>query len=570
MNKYQIRKFFGLFVLYGLLFLGIFMVQFRNESSISKKFGDIKLHLSETLTKENETLLKNNFQVSTRGITLFSNDINPVKLTYVNGNVSTLKIVNWTQDSDSSFTIDFSEDTHLSFSSSTSDHEILSISAKLPNNAHRITISYKLGGAYTVTDYKASYALINSQKNDYILKAQNITANTISLTNPMNIAMFGDFIKSETFSFDDILDYPQATDKAREASIEKLRTTILATYPVQKDTITSEIAIAAWIAEKSRQGDYQEAIDTVPQTFKDSSTRTYLTTTYFNTLQEMNKSLDMQIENISFSMQNSISKKSLDVFELDSFPDFLLTKTTASINKILAVPSNMGNFAPTVSQAAGILHVYNELKTKKPESIALLENVLQLCVEKIESNCIPTNTLLTIVENDEKVNTLITLKAGYELLRLGQIKQQTRLIAAGNLLINSVLTTSINPSMRTLGEEYKILCASTNPYYPHIQVLKETDTDIIWAWTCAQKLTYNDETNDIHTIDCTFPKGTSHYMIMHGIKQFSSIEIYGLKYRTDPRFEWYNSSGYAVDTEKDILFLKFRQKADTEKVRLFY
>ena len=59
-------------------------------------------------------------------------------------------------------------------------------------------------------------------------------------------------------------------------------------------------------------------------------------------------------------------------------------------------------------------------------------------------------------------------------------------------------------------------------------------------------------------------------MILSGIEQFSSIEIYGLQYRTDPRFETYNSSGYVYNAQTKTLFLKFRHKSPVETVRLFY
>jgi len=68
MNKYQIRKFLGLIVLYSLIILGIFAVQFRNESSINRTFGKTKLHLAEVTTDENKSILKNSFQVNTSGI----------------------------------------------------------------------------------------------------------------------------------------------------------------------------------------------------------------------------------------------------------------------------------------------------------------------------------------------------------------------------------------------------------------------------------------------------------------------------------------------------------------------
>jgi len=59
-------------------------------------------------------------------------------------------------------------------------------------------------------------------------------------------------------------------------------------------------------------------------------------------------------------------------------------------------------------------------------------------------------------------------------------------------------------------------------------------------------------------------------MILNGIEQFSSIEIYGLQFRTDPRFETYNSSGYVYNAQTKTLFLKFRHKSPVETVRLFY
>jgi hypothetical protein len=59
-------------------------------------------------------------------------------------------------------------------------------------------------------------------------------------------------------------------------------------------------------------------------------------------------------------------------------------------------------------------------------------------------------------------------------------------------------------------------------------------------------------------------------MILNNIEPFKSIEIYGMKFRTDPRFETYNSSGYIYNARTKTLFLKYRHKAETEIVKLIY
>ncbi|HZK19963.1 MAG TPA: hypothetical protein VFC68_04485 [Treponemataceae bacterium] len=571
MSKYQIRTFLGLVFLYSIIILGIFAFQFRNETSITNVFGNVKLRLATTRNNEDEPALKNNFQVSTAGITLFCNDSHPVKLTLTDGTVVDLKVRDWKKMSDTRFTIEFTEHTNLHFTTFDTKAAVFSVSAELPKNARRMTIPYKSVGAYTVTDYKTTQALFNSHSSKYVLNAQNIATQTFSLTASNNLASYGEYVESKTFNFNTIVDYELAKSTKLDTSITTIKSQIIAHYPVQKNSITSETTIAAWVAEKAARGNYSQGIKEVPSWFTDGSNRTYITTPYFNSLKEMNKTLNMMLENISFSMINSLSKQTLEIFEIHNFSDLLKTKSDASCKTVLGIPSKVENFSPTISQATGILHVYNEIRDTKPSAAAQLESVLNLCVKKIEAACVANDQTVTIIENKEPVKTLLAVKTGYELKRFGIATSQNTLVAAGTLIINSALVKNQILDMRTLGELYKILCSKTNNLYPHMQILSNNNTSPVWAWTCAQKLTYSEDTNtDTITINCTFPQGESHYVIINGIKPFTEIEIYGIAFRSDPRFEWYNSSGYAYDEKTNTLFLKYRQKSATETVTLLY
>ena len=81
MIKHPFRRFLGLAVLYIVIILGIFLLQFRSESSFSNTFGDLRLQLAETQTEQQEKLLKNRFQISYNGLVFTGDDTNPVHVT---------------------------------------------------------------------------------------------------------------------------------------------------------------------------------------------------------------------------------------------------------------------------------------------------------------------------------------------------------------------------------------------------------------------------------------------------------------------------------------------------------
>ena len=58
-------------------------------------------------------------------------------------------------------------------------------------------------------------------------------------------------------------------------------------------------------------------------------------------------------------------------------------------------------------------------------------------------------------------------------------------------------------------------------------------------------------------------------MIIRGIRPFYRIQIHEIDFRTDPRFEMYNSSGYVYDERTRTLLLKMKHKKDDEDIVFF-
>ena len=87
---------------------------------------------------------------------------------------------------------------------------------------------------------------------------------------------------------------------------------------------------------------------------------------------------------------------------------------------------------------------------------------------------------------------------------------------------------------------------------------------------CAKDITYTQAAETGLTLSVDFPEGQIHHVIFKGIPKFNTIYIYNMAYRTDPRFETYNSSGYVYKEEGYTLLLKSKQKQEVETVQMTY
>lgn len=66
------------------------------------------------------------------------------------------------------------------------------------------------------------------------------------------------------------------------------------------------------------------------------------------------------------------------------------------------------------------------------------------------------------------------------------------------------------------------------------------------------------------------PQSYTHYLIINGIQEFKTIYIYDMAFRSDWRFETYNSSGYVYQKNTKTLLLKSRHRSQSETIRFIY
>ncbi len=572
-NPHPFRKAFGLVILYSIIIIGLFVLQFKNESVISRNAGLLSFSLAQTQDEFGATHLKNSVQINFKGISFYADEIHPAKLnTFGKADLTPLTFISYKQITPLSYEFNFSDDVSLIFSiSDTTSSASLSISARLPENTESVSLNYQPSSGFSVTEKTRSRIMLNSKNLAYTFTTSKITDDEIFLSSKTSQALYAIYDPTVLFTFASLDQNMVITQKSTfDSNIKMFRdnTISIIENAIQNSQNISENSIIAYVAELASRGNFAKAVETVPESFKKGNKRTYRSSPYFNTLESMYPSLTMYNTNMAELISNSVSTKSINVFTMSNLANYLNTlPVSEDIKSLLAIPdSYLIENKVTLAQAIGILSTYIRLEELHSPLAERLHQAAESCLPIIESNCSLSDSALILVDKDSPVSNALSLEAGMALINWGNFNNSEPHRIAGYALVNSIIA-GISFDHAFVGEAYPILV--NNPNYPHYAVIHRTDTKTIWAWTCATTFSYTTQ-NNVATMSVKFNKGDSHYITLCGVDPFSEIEIYGLSFHSDPRFETYNSSGFIYREANKTLFLKSRQKSETEVIRLTY
>ncbi len=568
MEKHLFRNFFGLIVLYIIIIFGIFAIQFRKELSIFENFQSLNLRLSSHSAQEEADVpaLSNSFRVSGNGLEIYASESNPIILQNEQGQFP-LVLQNWEELDDDSFSLHFSNDVSLTFHSA----EVgFSINSKTPSITDSLIIPFEAESVYNITDVQRNRIIVKSRDEAFSLMADDVTTHSFTLTSAANaIAQISAFQETQAFTFNSVVGMENATEETLNTIQTQARNHLVRSFETSQGDTTNEKFVAAYVAELALQGRYGEALANVPQAFISGNNRTYFTAPYFNTLVNMNQTLLMENENILFSMQYSLERSLLDVYELDNFPTFLLQQNANVTNAILSLPASLEIFAPTTQQATGIIAAYVALAKNSPTAAMQLEGVLETCITTLQANTTLDGTFLNITNDNGTIDRSFTAKTGATLREYGNLTAQLDIQSGGTMLLVSALQEPTSIAPVTLSHMYPYFI-SDNPYYPHADVLGYNNGTPVWMWNIIPEKDYSVSADGTITMLFDFPVTEIYHSIITGISPFSGIQIYELDYATDPRFETYNAPGYVYQESTGTLLLRYRQRNEIEEMQLFY
>ena len=536
------------------------------------------LHI--TLEKSDETNapfpLKNKMQLTYNGLNLYFDDQKPAYATKTRTNQSeSLRLTDWKKNEDS-FELYFTNDVVLRLSlsdegadSAADSDSTFFASVSLPDQYSALYLPFKFASNMKILSTEGNQTILSGKKRVWELNVPSTMERTIGFTakNPRLSYTIHD--ETRKFSFETIAELASASQTMFFDVRNAIKTNLISTFKANTNeaNLSEQIAVS-YVAAQAENGSYNSAIEDVPQSIKKSKTRTYLSTPYFNNLEDMNNILDTYISSTELQIAKAASTASLDIFTVRNIANFLcISKNLSAVTQILKNAGAAEKSQLSLSQAGGILQAYIDLTSLNMEYANILLPVLENCSERIEEACSFDGTNLTISENDTFISVIQACELGTALIRYGMISENSLYEKAGFVIVNSYLGGSSSFDLRTLANIYPVLFYE-NSYYPHFEKINVTDSEWIWAWTCAKDIRYKREGKGPLTLSIDFPASSTHYLILKGIPRFSQIFIYGISFRTDARFENYNSSGYVYKTDSKTLLLKSRHKADTEEIRL--
>ncbi|MBQ5470415.1 MAG: hypothetical protein IIT58_00165 [Treponema sp.] len=567
----SLRKFLALLLVYAVIIVGIFVFQFKNDSIISEKLGSLHVTLlSANSTEKSDDSLKNKFNIMYNGISFAGSDERPATAV-ISGRMVPVYLVSWKKKSPLLCEFNFTNGITISYSlSDESSKAYMVMEAKLPENVSSVSVPYSLSAGTAITDHSDKKLQLLNKKLSWELTASDIDDAKITLTRRENSASYSYFDAVRSFSFDAIIAMDAANESNYINTVENLKSNLISLFSqVSPDsTNVSEQEAVSYVAAMAEKGKYNEALDAVPQTFKKSATRTFLSGPYFDTLVKVNETLQRHLSGIAESISASNEAGTIDVFATKYIADYMcMHPGSSAVTNLLKRASEIEYTERTVQQATAVLTVYDELADKNPELANLLRAGAQKAVEKIQASCAIDDNNISISEKGIFLSVVQAVQTGDALLRYGKVTANPAYQAGGRLIVSSYLKESGSFDLRTLSDVYPII-VHNNTFYPHFEVLSFNAGRAVWAWTCASNIAYENDNAGTITLTVDFPLSYTHYIIVDGIDQFQTIYIYDIPFRTDYRFETYNSSGYVYQKEKKTLLLKSRHKSQMETIRL--
>lgn len=575
MRKHIIRKSLGLIVLYAVIIIGVFVIQFRSDSIIRKTFHSMRVTLAADENSTDSISLKNQFHVSCNGIQFLADNSNPVEY-YEKDKPRKATLTNW-EETENSVTLFFSHNIKITFTlSEASDKAPLMVSADFPEKISYISIPTKTSSGFNFTEYKQNQAVVEGKNVAYSLIAPKLEPSKLILLQNSKFARYSPYVKQAEFSLDSIAELSGTSQIEWEGALSSLNSTIINEFIKQSQsdpsfvTNLTEQTVVSYVAAMSEQGRYNEALNTVPEAFRKGSKRTYQSAPFFGTLAKVAPGLQVEMENYKNMIAHAIQSSSLDIFTMEDIASYLIIYAdNPNVRKLLSIPASLTENNFTVLQASGILNVYSRLSEEGLEIAELLVPVIEPCVKTITDACKLEENKIRIAENNTNLPVLAAVSIGDSLIRYGAVSTNANIEKCGYLIITSYLASLSGLDLRTLCEIYPVV-THNNQYYPHFTKIRDLDGAPVWAWTIARDISISQDENKTLYIDINFPLGLTHYVIITGINPFRRIQIYNMDFRTDPQFEIYNSSGYVYRLSMKSLLLKSRHKSQHEIVKLFY
>ena len=601
-------------LIYILIILLIFFLQFKKGTRFSYENSHLKVsgRFFNNEKKQKELLLP--LHITSNGLLIFITAEEPLKALFQDGSIKELTGITYNIQ-DGAFNLLFEENVALRFAINNraianreEDVASLHISCTLPENIKEIYLPYKLAhrakverrGGQILIQYKMKSYAFSKMKDS--LKQEGLTMEknnfpTLCFSQNNTSIYYHEHIAKEDFNLENMLESPFASKKLYEKNLTIFNDIALSALEKEvKERRHSEKTIQALFAEEGRRSLYAEALTNYPSSLLPKGKRTFATSHFYGNLIENYKNKMLEDEGEISMIRSKLNSRDEGIFKIEHIYSFLRNRgEDALLSSMMEFLKTLDEQNLSTYELSNVLLICSEYSNDFPNQANELESIKKKCEALILSSLFAIDEKLYIQTKEGELDSDATFRIATSLIKYGRTEHKELLCTVGYFLFNSLysfaeeassfpssfkITQDENKKMYLMArdkdiltiEELYLLFYPENTYLTHeIQFARNGQHGNIFALTIAKDIEIKASNAGSLSFTFTFDLGTSHYVVLQGIEPFSNIEIEGiLGYKTDPRFEFYNASGYVYDEKTKTLYLKVKQNSEKEVVKLFY
>ena len=598
--KHKSSRIVALTALYISIIFGIFVIQFTVGKTFSYTIGAMSVSGRHEVKDDGNTEPLLPLHIIANGLDFYITEQSPILAEAKEGVKLPIKVVSYKKTEDS-FCVECSDGVSILFTAySAGGSDAVKISAVMPVETVNIYFPWKLTHTARLERHD-NKIFLRYRKNRYVFKGGYGFENSneedsefphlvLSIEKPT--AFYEPYIQSQNLAFENIPDMVFASDETYTRTKSAFRDRALAYL---ENSILSknygEDIVTAYMAEMASRGQYRKAVQVAGQNALSGKNRTYKSCTFFDNLIQNEKSLaahDREKLN-AIAAQNSVS-----VFGIRALIPYLVNHSRTDLFQALQkIVSNATSEDLDAYMAAGVLEAAMDYSLFFPNSSNIFAESAEMCEAVLKDAFFTVDEGLFVSSDKAHVDTEKTLEIADILMRYGKENPEKRTWKfAGQMLYSSILSYAGESAglpayfdiqsgkaakLGLMANDTVILHADTlypaaitdNTAFPHEESLALQSEHGIWAWSSAHSIKVIQNTAKIFAFRVEFKTEDIHYLIVRGIRPFYRIQIHGIDFRSDQRFEIYNSSGYVYDERSGTLLLKLKHKNDFEDIVLF-
>jgi hypothetical protein len=588
---------------YAIVFVAIALIQFAQQDGFNRKIGSLvvsgKYRFEENtqpaLTGENEVLIDDAASVFFGGLEFrlaSAEENNSLAIIDFDG-IRRRLIPQFMSVADASVRFTMADGSQLAFyvkNNGVSDELI--INAHLAEDAISLELPYRLTKNAAIGEQRQSTLIIIHNKQDYTFDRSILDTKRglIEFSHKNPVISYRPHISEEAFNPADYIISGAMGKEFYDGLVMQWCETAQQEWQTHlNDEESDEAIITAYLAAAAHKFDYAGALSRIPETFASSSGQTFLSAPFFGKLESAAKQMTRIDQENQAGLEKAIQEAPEELLKQYKVFDYLLQRgKTTLFDEALQFIKTMQPGSISLEICPGIFEgwlSYNIWHKGKENPFEILATQARLFVSEFLLK--DSENPRVFLGQNAVIDVFFNIRLGVAIAAYGDSSGNNEWAAIGRSLVLSALSCSdANGAIAkelswssTAGfvelESSERLSASMiypylgiSAYYPHA-VGASTVMFGVWLWTASPAIAASYKNNALE-FEVTFPVSSPHYLIMFGIRPFSRIQMRDIDYRSDPRFETYNSPGWVYLPQEQTLLVKLVHRSESERVKIFF